>query len=483
VLLRKREGIDIAEGVAPRNKFLGCMVPYTPFHHILLDELKFPVVATSANLSDDPIVKDPQEALERLSGIADAYLVHDRPIVRRVDDSVARVVQGRELILRRARGYAPLPVHVKTQERLPPVLALGGHLKNTIAIAVRDQVFVSQHIGDLDTKEAHASFRTAIEDFKRLYDFSPEIVAHDLHPDYLSTKFAEELNVPVKMGIQHHHAHIASCMAENELDGKVLGVSFDGIGYGPDGTAWGGEFLICTYRDFERTATFRSFRLPGGETAVKEPRRTALGLLFELFDKDLSRAESLPSLTAFEQTELDLLVQALKKGVRSPLTTSSGRLFDAVASLLDIRQKMSYEGQAALELEMAVDENETGTYPFEIREGNPAVVDWGPMFEVILQEVRRSTDRDSLASRVSSRFHNTLAQIILGIAERAGFERVVMSGGVFQNRTLVETAVPLLQRAGFRVFTHQRIPPNDGGISLGQAMVAAARFSATDSPT
>ena len=368
VLLQRTEAqtsSTIAENLAPNNPYLGVMLPYTPLHHLLMSELQFPVIATSGNLSDEPICIDEREALTRLAGIADLFLVHNRPIVRHVDDSILRVVLGRELVLRRARGYAPLPVHCK--QPLPGSLAVGAHLKNTVALTVDENVFVSQHIGDLENKEASDAFQGVIRSFRHLYRIDPVRVVADMHPDYLSTKFARECGIPV-VSVQHHYAHVAACMAENELDGQVLGVSWDGTGYGTDGTVWGGEFLLTNDTDFTRVASFRKFRLPGSTSAVKEPRRAALGVLYEILGNGAFERDSAP-VRAFSEQDLSLLAQMLQKGIQSPWTSSVGRLFDAVASLSGLRQVMNFEGQAAMELEFAIGSEKTEeSYPFAVKE-------------------------------------------------------------------------------------------------------------------
>ncbi len=432
-----------ATSVAPGNPYLGVMLPYSPLHHLLMHELGFPVVATSGNVSGEPICIDESEARERLRGIADAFLAHDRPIVRPVDDSVVRVMLGRELVIRRARGYAPLPVHVK--EDLPCVLAVGAHLKNSIALSVGHEVFISQHIGDLETQPAFKAFRNVAADFQRLYEVTPELIACDMHPEYLSTKFAHELRTP-RSQIQHHYAHVVACMAENELDAPVLGVAWDGTGLGTDGTIWGGEFLLVDDVSFERVAHLRQFRLPGGEAAIKQPRRCALGVLYEIFGNE-----------AFTDADPPALRQMLAKRVNCPVTSSAGRLFDAVASLLGLRQQVSFEGQAAMELEFIVEPG--------IEEAYPAGLNWQPMIEAMLQD-------NAPVGVKAARFHNALVETIVQVAQRIGEEKVALTGGCFQNRYLTERAVQRLRAEGFRPYWHQRVPPNDGGIALGQVVAA-----------
>ena len=470
VLLRQRTGrAQLAFSVAPGNPCFGVMLPYTPLHHLFMRELGFPVVATSGNLSDEPICTDEREALERLAGIADFFLVHDRPIVRPVDDSVVRMIGGREMVLRRARGYAPLPVHF--QDPLPVVLAVGSHLKNSVALSLGTEVFISQHIGDLETAEAFSAFRRVVTDLQHLYEASPEMIACDMHPDYLSTKYAAKLQAEPHL-VQHHCAHVLACMAENELEPPVLGVSWDGTGYGPDGTIWGGEFLLAGEIGFERVAHFHQFRLPGGEAAVREPRRAALGVLAEAVGQNAFEENWLAPVRDFSASELSLIQQMLAKGLNAPATSSVGRLFDAVASLVGLRQRGSFEGQAAMELEFAVRPGVEETYPFMVNEAAPRVVDWTPMLRAILSDLEQGQE----AGVISAKFHNTLTEIIVSVARQIDEQRIVLTGGCFQNRYLIERSAQRLLDSGFRCYWHQRVPPNDGGISLGQVMSAARAY-------
>jgi hydrogenase maturation protein HypF len=407
--------------------------------------------------------------LNRLREVADYFLVHDRPIVRHLDDSVVRVVCHREMVLRRARGYAPLPVQAKTT--LPCILAVGAHLKNSVALSVEKEIFISQHIGDLATSEAFAAFRRTTTDLPRLYESQPEIIACDMHPDYLSTKHASQMGPPLHQ-VQHHFAHVLACMAENELEHPVLGISWDGTGYGMDGTVWGGEFLLTEGESFRRVAHFRHFRLPGADAAVKEPRRTALGVLHEIREDSIMTERRLAPVRSFSDHELVVIQRMLRKGINSPVTSSVGRLFDAVASILGLRQRVTFEGQAAMELECAIQPDFDEVYPFEIAEGMPWVVDWAPMIGEILADLQK----DRSIGNISARFHNTLAEIIVAVARKAGEQRVLLTGGCFQNRYLIERSVDRLSDAGFKAYWHQRIPPNDGGIALGQ-VIAAAQFA------
>jgi hydrogenase maturation protein HypF len=449
VLLRPRSRAGaLAPNVAHNSPYLGVMLPYSPLHHLLLREYPFPLVATSGNLSDEPIAIDNEEARRRLGGIADAFLMHDRPVARPCDDSVVRVQRGLENVMRRARGYAPLPVRVG--ETLPPVLAVGGHLKNTVAIAVGRQVFLSQHVGDLDTLEARRVFENAIDDLCRLYRFKPELVACDLHPDYASTQWALASGLPV-VRVQHHHAHGAACAAENGVRGPYLAVAWDGTGYGLDGTIWGGEFFLVENGRFERIAHVRPFRLPGGEAAIKEGRRSEAGLLYETYGPD---AVADP-----------VIRKMLARAINSPVTSSVGRLFDAVSSMAGVAHESRFEGQAAMLLERAIDGCETSeAYPLSL------AGDWAELVEAVRRDVGENVPRALIAAR----FHNALANWIVAVAVDAGVRQVALSGGVFQNGYLAERAAALLESRGIATYTHQRVPANDGGIALGQAVLAAA---------
>ena len=465
-LLQRRAGVPLAPALAPGNPTLGVMLPYTPLHHLLLGELGFPVVATSGNLSDEPICTDEHEALRRLGGLADLLLVHDRPIARHMDDSVVRVVAGRPMVLRRARGYAPTPVILPKQA--PKVLAVGGHLKNATGVAVGNMVFIGQHIGDLETGPALEAFGRVVRDLPALYGQSTEVVACDEHPDYASTQQALGMGLPV-VRVQHHAAHVLSCMAENDLEPPVLGFAWDGSGHGGDGTIWGGEALLVEPERITRVAHFRCFPLPGGDKAVKQPRRAALGVLHELYGPPALQMLDLPALRAYAPAELSVLGQMLERGLNSPLTSSVGRLFDAVASLTGVRQTVAFEGQAAMELEfLLAGLDTTEAYPFTIKGEAPAVVDWQPLVEAVIADVRSG----EATSLVSARLHNALAEIIVALAARAGQERVALSGGCFQNRYLTEKTIELCEEAGLRPYWHQNLPPNDGGIALGQILYA-----------
>lgn len=468
VLLKRKPNAAISTFVAPRNPYLGVMLPCTPLHHLLMRELRFPIVATSGNLSDEPICVYENEAVERLAGIADVFLVHNRGIERHVDDSIVREMMGREMVLRRARGYAPLPFPVVGIDHT--VVAAGAHLKNTVAVAAKGQAYTSQHIGDLENKQAYDAFQKVIEDIERLYEVRPETVACDLHPDYISSKWAAGAGLD-KIPVQHHYAHILSCMAENETSPPVLGVAWDGTGFGTDGTIWGGEFLTVGETGFERSAHLRAFRLPGGDKAVREPRRSALGLLYEVLGEKVFDRRDLYPVVSFSSSELKTIGQMLGQGINSPVTSSTGRLFDAVAAILGLRERAAFEGQAAMELEFLAEENEAGAYEIKLNEipGGPAVLDWEPMLRDIVHEI----DTGVGPATVAARFHNTLVEMIVEVANRARLENVVLSGGCFQNRYLLEHAIKRLKKDDFCVYWHRRIPTNDGGIALGQVAAVA----------
>ena len=507
VLLRRRRcfPLPLAAGVAPGNPYLGIMLPYTPLHHVLMEEIGFPVVATSGNLADEPICINEHEARKRLGRLVDYFLVHNRPILRHADDSVVRVVAGRELIMRRARGFAPLPVPLHPassgsgQQKAPALLGVGAQLKNVVSLLVGSQVFVSQHIGDLETVEANGAFRHTISQLEGLYETAPAVIVRDPHPDYSSSRYAEGRGqrdgIPV-VSIQHHYAHVRACMAENQIEPPVLGISWDGTGYGTDGTVWGGEFLRVPVDEgdgtgrgveaiinpeaatngFDRLAHLRTFMLPGGEAAVREPWRSAMGVLYELFGDEIFEREDLAPTRSLWPQEAHILQTMLSRRLNCPITSSAGRLFDAVASLTGLRQVSRYEGQAAMELEFSIDvltAEDDCRYEFKLlqrSDDNCRIVDWGPMISAILQDVRDGVS----AADISRRFHNTLVESMVQVAIVVGLERVVLTGGCFQNKQLTEGAVTRLRSAGFRPYWHQRISPNDGGIALGQVAAAAA---------
>lgn len=476
VLLKWRHSSStISPAIAPNLKYLGVMLPYTPLHHLLLRAAGLPLVMTSGNLSEEPIAKDNDEALTRLRGIADYFLLHNRDISSRYDDSVY-MVEGKPQAIRRARGYAPYPIFLPFKSK--QILACGAELKNTFCLTKDEHAFLSQHIGDMENEETLGHFENTIEFYERLFRVEPEIVAYDMHPEYLSTKYA--LQVGSERGlslipVQHHHAHIVSCLVENEVDGPVIGVAFDGTGYGTDGTIWGGEFLLADWRSFRRVGHLEYVPLPGGEAAIKKPYRMALSYLYTLLGEGFS-LDGLP-FSKLNPTELEIIRQQLRRKINSPLTSSAGRLFDAVSALVGVREEIDYEAQAAIELEMIapneVDEFRSNCYPFSIVEHQGMrVVKLGELFSMIVQDVK---NRVSI-SIISLKFHNTVAQIIARmcklIARESGITQVALSGGVFQNRLLLKLATSALQREDFGVLTHHLVPCNDGGISLGQAVIA-----------
>ena len=473
VLLDRREDSSIAHGVAPFQKTLGVMLPYSPLHHLLLRGPLKSLVMTSGNVSDEPIAYKNEEARDRLSEIADFFLLHDRDIHMRCDDSVARVFQGRPVVLRRSRGYVPFPIKVSLD--LEKILACGAELKNTFSLSRGPYVFVSHHIGDLENLETLLSFEQGIEHFKTLFSIEPKAVAYDLHPEYLSTKYALSLEGIPKVGVQHHHAHVASAMAENGLDGEVIGVALDGMGFGNDGTLWGGEFLRADLRDFKRVAHLRQVPMPGGSMAIKEPWRMALVYLFEAFGHRAMDLE-LDWIKRRDPQKCETLKRMIEKGVNSPRTSSMGRLFDAVSSLVSIRDTVNYEGQAAIELEMAADPEVQEEYPFKIQETQrPMIVDLMETVKGIVQDLGSGCP----PSFISGKFHRTVARLVVETCRRIRVEnaldRVVLSGGVFQNVLLLDQVFHGLSQAGFEVYTHHLVPTNDGGISLGQAVIAHMR--------
>jgi hydrogenase maturation protein HypF len=496
VLLRRRPLDSSAPNLAPQIAFgnprLGVMLPYSPLHHLLLAKLDgMPLVMTSANRAEQPILFDDNLPVQELQVMADAVLTHDRPIRIRCDDSVVQVIGDRVSLLRRSRGYAPEPVRLPMKLHTP-ILALGGQQKNTIALGIGENAILSHHLGDLHDLESCRSFQETIRHYGRLFDMTPQWIVHDQHPDYASTRYAEDLNVtpyPTArlLAVQHHHAHMASCMAEHELQGSVIGVIFDGTGLGTDGTFWGGEFLIGDYTGFRRAAHLRPVRMPGGEQAIHEPRRMAVA---HLLDADLNPTDVLPLLSTEALANLRRIIQ---QGINSPLTSSAGRLFDAVAAIAGVRQTVSYEGQAAVELEwLAADSEATrhpapdDVYPFKLSQSQATLdaleqatldaleIDTRPLIAAIWKDVLDQTHRRT----ISRRFHSTLAAIIIRCCERlrqtTGIDRVVLSGGVFQNAILSSDVFRGLEQVGFQTYSQQLVPCNDGGLSLGQVAVAAA---------
>jgi len=471
VLLPRRCGAPVADAVAPGNRQLGIMLPYTPLHHLLLRELGRPIVLTSGNVSDEPIAFTDADAFARLAGIADAFLTHDRGIHIRTDDSVVRPHRGRGTMLRRSRGYAPEPLTVRGH--FPrPVLACGAELKNTFCLAAENRAFVSHHIGDLENYETLRSYTEGIEHFRRLFGITPQVVVHDLHPEYLSTKYALDLDGVELVGVQHHHAHIASCLADNEEEGPVIGVALDGLGFGLDGTLWGGEFLLADLAGFERAGHLEPVPMPGGAAAIRQPWRMAAAYLDAAYGSDLPAGLAVAQRNAAQWPPV---VTMARHGVNAPVTSSAGRLFDAVAALAGVRDTISYEGQAAIELEQRADPAERGAYPVSIAGGSPLLVRGTDLVRAATTDLLAGVSPGVIAAR----FHHGLAAAVVQccvlLRERSGLGTVALSGGVFQNLLLLETVTTLLEQGGFRVLAHSRVPPNDGGISLGQAAIAAAR--------
>jgi len=471
VLLIQREESRIARNVAPGNNYLGAMLAYTPLHLLLLADFARPLVMTSGNITEEPIAKDNEEAKQRLKGLADFFLLHDRDIHSRYDDSVYIVTENKPQSIRRARSYAPFPITLPFGST--PLLAVGAQEKNSFCLTRDQYAFVSQHIGDLDNIETLEHFAATIELYKKLFRIKPELITHDLHPDYLSTRYALEMKgeIPI-VGVQHHHAHIASCMADNGITEPVIGVAFDGSGFGLDGTVWGGEFIIARLDGFERVARIEPLPMPGGELAIKKPYRLAIAYLYHL----LGSIPDLPFAREVSEEEKGIIIQQLEKGINTPLTSSCGRLFDAVSALLNVREAITFEGQAAIELEMlSRQEGDVQSYAYGLAEHDGMQeVRVGQLLEEVLNDVRSGVP----VHEIGLRFHETIAHVIKDVSARVaaetGISRVALSGGCFQNRLLLRRALPLLREAGLEVLLHSQVPCNDGGISLGQAAIANA---------
>jgi hydrogenase maturation protein HypF len=470
VLLTRRADATVAPSVAPRSATLGLMLPYTPLHALLLAAFGGPLVLTSGNASDEPIAFDDGDALDRLPGIADAFLQHDRPIRTRVDDSVVRVVRGRPLPVRRSRGYVPDPVALPL-EAPEPILACGAALKNTFCLARGRQAVLSHHIGDLAHWTTLAAYTDGIAHLQTLLDVDPAVVAHDLHPEYPSTRYALDRPGAELIAVQHHHAHIASCLADNGVDSRVIGVAFDGLGLGPDGTAWGGEVLLADLAGYVRAAHLAAVPMPGGDAATRQPWRMAAAHLAAAYGGAIPAGLAV---AGRQGPRWEQVLSAARAGVNAPPTSSAGRLFDAVAALIGVRDVVTYEGQAAIELEQLADPTERGGYPLPIGAGTPAQLDAGALVRAVVEDLRRGTP----APVIAARFHTALADAVLAVCDRLraahGLATVALSGGVFQNALLLCRCLDRLERAGFTVLTHRQVPPNDGGLSLGQAAVAAA---------
>ncbi|MCE1226078.1 MAG: carbamoyltransferase HypF [Geobacteraceae bacterium] len=471
VIVGRRAATPVADLVAPGSLWIGLLLAYTPLHQMLFADTGLKaLVMTSANASDEPMLSDDAEAAEQLPGIADAILTHNRPIQVRTDDSVLRVFQGQPLFYRRSRGYVPRPVLLPFDAG--KILAVGAELKNTICLTRGNQAFLSQHIGDLKNEATLDTFRQTINHLGSIMEIRPERVVCDQHPDYLSTRYADELGLPL-LRVQHHHAHLASCMAENGLDGDVIGVIFDGTGLGDDGTVWGGEFLVGGYAGVQRAGHLKQIRLPGGDLAAKEPWRMAVAWLWEPLGEAVWQLPGMPALAA---TDRQLLQVMLERGINAPLTSSAGRLFDAAAFLLGAATRNNFDGQAGMALEaLAETATATGLLPYHLQPGRPFQLDLAPLLLGLVQRLQAGESVASLAWA----FHASLATAVLEgcelIRNETGFDRVALSGGVFQNRLLTELVYTFLAKSHFSVFIHRLVPPNDGGICLGQAAIAARR--------
>ena len=471
VILKKREPNSISDEVSPRNRYFGTMIPYTPLHYIILRHDFTALVMTSGNISEEPIAIDNEDAFERLSAIADFFLIHNRDIYLRSDDSIVKRTAGATRIVRRSRGYVPIPVFLK--KKVPQILACGGGLKSTACLTKDNQAFLSQHIGDLENLATYDFFKLTINHMKRILDIDPEIIAYDLHPDYLSTRYAQKQVNIKKIQVQHHHAHVVSCMAENMLEGQVIGLSFDGTGFGTDGCIWGGEVLIAEAGAFKRAAHLSYVPMPGSESAIKEPWRMAVSYLYDAFGDKLWDLD-LPVLREIDKKNLKIIVDMISKRINSPYTSSLGRLFDGIAAIIGIRNRVSFEGQAAMELEMLAGEETQATYDYEwLYEGLYKIA-----LKPIIQGVTKDVEHGVRPSEISAKFHLTLIHLFSELCDvlrdERDINRIVLSGGVFQNSILLAGLITSLEAKGFVVFSHKKVTANDGGISLGQAMVAAA---------
>jgi len=471
VLLRKKTPNCLSEEVAPRNKYFGVMLPYTPLHYLLLKYGFTALVMTSGNLSEEPIAIDNDDAFKRLGKIADFFLIHNRDIYLRSDDSIVRHSAGAKRFIRRSRGFVPIPVFLKN--KLPPILACGAELKNTICITKNDTAFLSQHIGDLENMATYDFFQLTIDHLHRILEITPEIIACDMHPTYLSTQYAEKRTDIQKIRVQHHHAHIASCMAEHKLDGPVIGLSFDGTGFGPDRTVWGGEVLVVEEDAFERAGHIDYVRMPGSTAAIKEPWRMALSYLHDAYGSDFRNLD-LKLLREIGSEKITIISEMISKAVNSPLTSSLGRLFDGVAALTGIRKRVNFEGQAAMELEMLAADSADAIYDYQWRSANMYKILPAPIVRGVVDDVQNGM----AIAEISAKFHLTVIRLFADLCDvirrDRDLDRVVLSGGCFQNATLLTGLIQALEKKNFQTFTHQQVPANDGGIALGQAVVAAA---------
>jgi len=473
VLLEKKSLYGLSEQVAPLNRYLGVMLPYTPLHILLMEGPSGPLVMTSGNVSEEPITRDNHAAFKRLHGIADYFLSHNRDIHLRGDDSVVRVVDDIPRQVRRSRGYVPVPVFLpSSMATMPSVLALGGELKNTVCLTKKNRAFLSQHVGDLENLETYDFFKLTVSHLRRILEIRPEVMVHDLHPDYLSSRFAREQKEFTPLAVQHHHAHIVSCFAEHGFEGSAIGLAMDGTGLGLDGAIWGGEVLLCDRVSFSRRAHLGYVPLPGGDAAAKSPWRMGLVYLYHAYGEALFDL-AIPFVQELDRETASIILQMAQKGVNSPLTSSCGRLFDAVSALLDIRKEIAYEGQAAIELEMSRNPDEEGDYAFDIyTEAGEWIMETTPIIQGVVTDLIEGEAPDV----ISGRFHNTLIkmlhQICRIIRSESNIEQVALSGGAFQNETLLRGLTKVLDADGFKVLSHAQVPANDGGLSLGQAVIA-----------
>ncbi|MBT9174694.1 MAG: Carbamoyltransferase HypF [candidate division WS2 bacterium] len=478
VLLKKKNNTNIAPSVAPNNNYLGVMLPYTPLHHLLLNGYQDPLVMTSGNLSEEPISFINEEALERLNNMADYFLLHNRDIHACYDDSVLTIFENKTYPIRKARGYSPTALKLNFKKPAV-VLACGADLKNSFTFIKDGYAFVSQHNGDLEDYQTYTNYQRNIDIYQKLFRLEPDTVAYDLHPDYFSTLYSQSLSAKSRLiPIQHHYAHTASCMTDNGLNERVIGISFDGVGYGLDGNLWGGEFMIADFHGFERVSHLEYLPLPGGDISVKKPYRIALSYIHTLLGK---LPHNLELLKYTDDEEVNLIIQQIDKNFNTFLTSSCGRLFDAVSSILNICQNVTYEGQAAIELEMLSEDRSDSNadyYPFDLKEtGNSWVIKLGLLLNSLLDDYLKGIDKGVIGNR----FHNTLAKIALNVSElirkNHGLNKIVLSGGCFQNQLLLKKTIMQMQNQGFEVYIHKNVPTNDGGISLGQAVIAYVRSS------
>ena len=474
VLLPKKNTRVLSELVAPHMSRLGVMLAYTPLQHLLLEYNFTALVMTSANRTEEPICTGNREAVERLQGIADFFLVHNRDILVRCDDSIAMVASGKPRLMRRARGFVPRPVMLARKH--PAVLALGPHLKSTVCIIKDNQAFLSPHIGDMETPQARDFFHENIKLLKKITDCSPGIVACDLHPGYFSTSVANDMQDIRVVQVQHHHAHIASCMAENGISGKVIGLAMDGTGYGSDGTIWGGEFLVADETDFVRAGYIRQFMLPGAEKAIRQPWRIGASLLREsLGHKWQDIACKL--LLEPQPGQYKLLEKMFVSQINCPFTSSLGRLFDGVSALLGIRSTVNFEGQAAMELEAVADSSDVTAFPYKIENNeNTLTLNYFPSIKELITQRLKGVQSPALAASFHATLIHSFIEMTVRIRSASGINRAVLSGGCFQNRLLLEGCIAGLMKADFTIYSHHLIPTNDGGVSLGQAFVAASHF-------